>query len=158
VRGDISATQADYSELGPAFSLLAQSEEELCEAFAKIGQCSEVLSQHYEEQACQPPGGGAMPQPGAQQLTRGARSTHRRWGSPAHSPRGQVSKTELAFVEPLKEYCLIAAAARDMLKGRDEAMRRYGGALSSLEQLKAEKARLEQAAANPGSATPYKPS
>jgi hypothetical protein len=60
-----------------------------------------------------------------------------------------VTKTELAFVEPLKEYCLIAAAARDMLRGRDEAMRRYVGALGALEQLKADKVRLDQAVANP---------
>ena len=42
--------QADYLELGPAFQLLAQSDEELCEAFRKIGECSKTLSEHYDEQ------------------------------------------------------------------------------------------------------------
>jgi sorting nexin-7/30 len=41
----------DYTELGPAFNLLAQSEEELCNAFAKMGECSETVSSHYERQA-----------------------------------------------------------------------------------------------------------
>jgi hypothetical protein len=41
----------DFGDLGPAFVMLAQNEEDLCDVFTKVGQCADQLNHAYGEQA-----------------------------------------------------------------------------------------------------------
>jgi len=103
-------TASELGEFGPACQLLAQSEEDLCDAFAKMGQCTDMLSTSY---------------------------------------RHQAERDRQCLKNPVKEYILMVAAAKETLRNREAILARHLDALNVLEGHKKELEGAKTAMENP---------